>query len=233
MQNKTSQNYEIGVESKWKGTFRAGGVSSIGTGVSFFIALIAISLFGTGPPGSMNIQLTSIGAHPTFWLLAYGALITGAILSIPCLFSIYLALKNTGRAITTTAVGIMAFAMPVYIVGPVQALTLVSLGNLYNSSTGATQTAILAVASETISSWQILQGIGVLIAAVGIILLSVVLVNNPFFGKALGFLGFATGILTFPSFDSSIFLALATVLFGIWFIAIGWKLIKAGSVRRN
>jgi hypothetical protein len=113
---------------------------------------------------------------------------------------------------------------PIFVVGVIDLLSVVSLGNLYTSAAGVAQAAYLAASTSDITNGLSLQVVAVQLSAVGTILLSLAMFKGVF-SKGVGILGIVTGVLAFPSVLSSAILAVVTVLFAVWFTLVGMKLL--------
>jgi hypothetical protein len=224
--NEHSTQDQPGSESR--GISRLGGVSAAITGLFFFSALFSIIGYGTNPPTLMSAELPYISSHASLWELAYGSLLMASVFSLPALIALYLALRNESKTLTSVGALVAVVSAPVFIVGVVNMLSVVSLGNSFNSATGSAQAAYLAASSANIGSGLLLQEVAVLIIGVGTILLSLAMFKGAF-GKAVGTIGIVTGTLAFPSVMSSAILAVVTILFGVWFILVGWKLFKVAA----
>jgi hypothetical protein len=209
-----------------RGIYRAGGACAVITGISFFSALFSIIAYGTNPPTLMSEELPYISSHSTLWELAYGSLLMAVVFSLPALIALYYALRDSGKTLTTLGSFISVAAAPIFTVGIVNMLAVVSLDESYQSGSGAVQSAYLAASSASIGNGLLLQEVALMIVGVGAILLSVAMFKG-ILGKVLGSVGLVTGALVFPSVLSSPILAIDTILFGVWFILIGSKLFKA------
>lgn len=216
------------IRPELNGLYRLGGICAAITGFFFFSALLSIVAYGTNPPTLMSAELPYISAHAMLWQLSYGSLLMASIFSVPALIALYFALKNANRTLGSVGAALAIVSAPVFMVGVVDMLSIISLGNSYNSAIGTSQAAFLAASTASIASGLLLQEVAVLITGVGTILLSLVMFKGVF-GRALGTLGIVTGTLAFPSVLSSAVLALVTILFAIWFILVGWKLCSTSA----
>jgi hypothetical protein len=228
-QSKNDDEHVERMGFEWRGVFKAGGVCAVGTGLFFFCALASIVAYGTNPPTLMSAQLPYISAHATLWELAYGSLLMASIFSIPALIGLYFALRRVNKAFASIGTGVAVVSIPIFLAGVVDLLSVVPLGNSYNSAVGTTlASSYLAATAANIASGLLLQEIAVLITGVGTIVLSIAMLKGVL-GRATGALGIVSGALAFPSVASSPILALVTILFAVWFILVGWKLYRISS----
>jgi hypothetical protein len=211
--------------SQFKGTNKLGGSCAILTGVFFFSGLFSIVAYGTNPPTLMSQELPYISSHAALWELAYGSLLMASVFSLPVIIALYFALRNSNGALASTGALVAVVSAPIFLVGVVSMLSVVSLGNTYESATGTLQSAYLAASAASIGNGLLLQEVALLTVAAGTILLSVAMLKGSF-GRKVGAVGILTGALTFPSVLSSTILAVVTILFAIWFILVGWRLFK-------
>jgi hypothetical protein len=223
MQSQDLRGLSEGAETR--GIYRVGGACAAITGIAFFSALVSIVAYSTNPPTLMSQELPYISSHSMLWELAYGSLLMAVVFSLPAIVALYYSLRISSRTFATVGSLISIAAVPIFTVGVVNMLSVVSLGKSYESASGSVQSAYLAASSANIGSGLLLQEVALLIVGAGAILLSLALFKGVL-GKGLGTIGLVTGALVFPSVLSSPILAVDTILFGTWFILISWKTIQ-------
>jgi hypothetical protein len=167
------------------------------------------------------------------------------ILFVPAALALRTALWGVSKTWATIATPLAFVGAAVYLASNT-ALSMYSLSSDYAAATTADQQAAILAAGQAIVSISRGTGgsIGLSLVWLTGLIFSILMLRSTLFGKVIGWIGIVGFVLLVPSFlfagytygesaGAGAVMALVTSLGGgllsfIWFILVGWKLIKSG-----
>jgi hypothetical protein len=222
------------VDDSWKGTYKAGGVCLVLTGI-FFILGFALTIAQGPPPGTIEETLNSIARQKLLYQAANGAFVLSDLLPIPAMLALYLALKEVKKthALMATTMGVFGVALAIGLRTGVHAMA--TLGSGYVAAASEAQRAAYVAAAELVTG---ATDPGLTLANVliyGFTLIIGIAMRASVFGKGAAYLGIVTGGLGIVGLVGGILVPalsmvtlLAAIGWAVWFFIVGFKLYKLG-----
>jgi hypothetical protein len=228
--------------SKWKGLYKAGGMSALVIGMLLIVEMIAY--IATSAPSLADAAgwFALFQSNRLVGLLDFGILeLYGLVLFVPMFLALYAALRRAGESS-------MAIAMALAFVGIAanfatsRLFPLLTLSDLYAASATAAQKSQFLAAGQATLALGALGGIGgsveggIPMAMAGLIV-SVVMLRSNILGKAAGYAGIVAngaGLLMYfnaaiaPAFSGSPFFGVFFLLSVVWFILVARGLFQLG-----
>ncbi len=217
----------MSVDSSWKGVYKAAGISLIIAGVLFIIGLLAFSVLGSAATTGKEL-LQSLSGKDLFFRVAIGSFALATALFIPGILGLYLALKELGKtyALIASVTALVATAVSLTSIFVFYAAPTLS-SDYYAATADAQKAAYIATADLLLSVVNASFIVTGLLFAAATILISILMLRGVF-GKGVGYLGLIAGLVGIPGSlpAVAIIFLISTILFAVWFIAVGWKLYK-------
>ena len=211
----------------------------------YSVATMLIVVFIGGPPqtahecyamlhenrlhGLLRLDVLTVFVMPFYFLLFY---------------SIYWALRRTNTLLSTFSNLLVFAGLTLFLASP-SVFSYLHLSDQYAAALSEVQKSQLLSAGESIVASDMWHGtgarIGGLLLQTGALLISVVMLKSPVFGKATAYSGILThgldlGHVIFGFFAPAIsigMMALAGPLYLLWFPLVGWNLWKLGRERNK
>jgi hypothetical protein len=222
----------VGADPSWSDLYRAGGISGLLAGAIYIVAAILIFSTPVLPVAGGAETLTYVAAHRSLFILKQVLWLGPSVLAMVVFLALYPALKqvNKSYAALGTVLGLSAWALS--LAWPTTgegAPALVPLSDQYVAATTDAERMAFATAAEVlIATEAIPTAIGVL-QTIGILVVSLVMVRGVF-PTSVAYLGVATGAIGIVSEALIHVLGGAYAIYGVlvmvWFIVIGWQLIR-------
>lgn len=216
----------------WRSLYRSGGVSAV---LFVVFILVAIVLVVVAPPplnadGATTLQY--IASHKVLYIIEQVLWLAPSVFAAVVFLALYQALKRLNK--TYAALGalagfvswILGLAIPTTGGG---APVLVYLSDQFMTATTVAQHTAYATATEVfIAQNNITYAIGIL-APVGILILSLVMLRGVF-PKGIAYFGIVTGTLGIVSEALRPIIGPGYMIYGLllptWFALVGWKLYR-------
>jgi len=229
---------EVGAspDPSWRGLYRAGGIS----GVLFIVlTIVSIVLVFTKPlqPSSGGAEtLKNIASNRSLYILKQVLWLGPSALAMVVFLALYRALKQLDKsyaaigALLGIASEVLTLAYPTTGEGgPV----LVYLSDQYMAASTDAQREAFAAAAEGFTAQNNIPSPPGILTAIGILVISLVMLRGVFH-KGVAYLGIATGAIGIISESLRPLLGLGYIGYGLllptWFLAVGWKLYRLGSL---
>lgn len=218
--------------------YRVAGVASL---LYVVLSLAALTLdFVTPPPVTGGTEtLGFIAEHKASYIAEQILWIAPDILPVVTFLALYLALRhvNAGLALASTVVAGIPWAVLLAIpVSSRGSLVLVTLSDWYMAAATPELRDRYATAAEAIIAEGNTPGIAGVLAAVGILLVSLVMLRSTL-PRTLAWLGIATGVVGVASevlrYAVPMFYSVYGLLLWAWFVMVGILLLRLASSRRG
>jgi hypothetical protein len=221
-------------EQPYRTLYRVAGVASI---LYVACSLAAITLDTLAPPpvtgGAATLEF--IAGHKAVYVAEQLLWIVPDILPVVTFLALYIALRDTSRswALVATVVGGLPWALLLAIpVSSRGSLVLVTVSDWYEAAASPEARAAYATAAEALVAENNTPGILGVLAAMGIGIVSLVMLRSPlprtvaWVGVAAGGVGVLSELLRYavPSFYSAY-----GVLMWAWFVMVGISLLRRAA----
>jgi hypothetical protein len=224
-----------GVGQTWRLLYRVGGVSAW-LFVGMLVAAIVLSVVTPQPPTSGGTAtLDYIAGHRTLYVVAQQLWLVPGLFGMVTYLALYPALKHLdhGLAALGSAVGGSAWALTLAIpTTTTGAPALVYLSDQFTAATDPARRTALAAAAEALIAQNRTPVVVGPLTAVGLLIVSIVMLRGVF-GRAVAYLGIATGVLGVASEALRFVIeggyGVYGVLMLVWTGAVGWRLFQLGS----
>ena len=220
--------------SDWQGIHKPGAVAFAIAGVLFVVGTPFAFVQESGPG-----DLAAINAEPLPFVmtaLAYGI---SDLFLIPAILALYVVLRSDSKPLMAVATAYLAAAIIFDLASNMMALSVFGLsGEFALATTSAQRAAYTAAADALLGFRNVAATLDNFIWAVYAILVGWVMVKGSF-GKGKGYIGIVSGIMGavgawafvaegMGDFQLAlgILLSVAVILWGIWYIAIAFKLYR-------
>ena len=223
---------ELYIDPSWKGVIKWGGLSLFAA--AFILVIFVFLVFITQQ--TLPVPAEEILEDPTGPTLLFLLAAIGELLLLPGGLALYFSLKDVKKAPMFIATGFWVVGVPMFLASRGLILALTQLSGRYINTTSETmQAAYLASAELALEIQNIYATMGVtLVLCVAPIIIGLVMLKGVF-GKRIGYLVIAAGILTlFTPFGVILsvpiilpFIGLA--LTAVWQLVVGIKLYKLGK----
>ncbi len=236
-----------GTDPAWRGFYRAAGIAAlINTGL--FLTDIIVLTTGNALPGSGHDWLTLFQGDRLGGLLElFFTDLFGVALTAPILFALYGALRARHPAYAGFATAI-AFVGIAIVLGTNANYSLLYLSTSYSEAASPAERSQILAAVEAVYSLG--NGTGPLMATLllegAMLILSVLMLRDPAFGKGIGWLGIAAHgldvahsivfLALFPFLDAEVVGAISTPLLAVggtlqlvWYPLLALRLLRLGA----
>jgi len=239
------------VDTTWKGVYRLGGAAALLSAVMWLIASSTyVIAYRAGPPPTNILEwFAQFQSNWFVGLIFLGfADIVFMILAVPISLALYIALQQVSKAWSLIATALAFVGLTDYLATNA-AFSMLTLSNQYAAATTEAQKSLLQAAGQGLiaSTQGTSYYMGLPLVWLASIILSVLMWRHKGFGKAsayVGILGYALLLIavplagyatTDPATAVETVLAYISYLGGgvlwvIWWILIGLKLLKLGRI---
>ncbi len=221
----------------WTGVYRVGGICLLLAGILYMVGAVLGYSVGT-PPGNNEAFLDALASHRLMAQAAHSVFALTDVLFIPAVLGLYLALKGIDRNAMLVAAALLAFFILLDLgITETNTLALIALTQNYALVTRESQ----ALMYEAAAHW----GLATLPVATffswvgpssGWLITSIVMRKSVFgtFPAVLGMIVNGLGILAgfyflYPIPLLGLFLTPILILYGVWLIAAGRRLLRLGA----
>ncbi len=221
-------------DPSWRKLYLAGGISAL---LYVFSALVIPTLMVLIPGYDFKQNgpelLAFIGENKVWWIVLQSLVLETSILVIITSVALFVALSGVDKSIAAVGTVILLTTQILFMAYYPVLLGLVYLSNQYGGA-GAEQQKVLATAAEALIAqnnafnpvYESLFGAGIFVISLAM--------RKGIFHKGVAYLGMAV------FFSAIVALSLWPVIgigyfwwwlvFAIWFVAVGWRLIQLGRV---
>ncbi len=223
-------------DSTWKGVYRTGGICLIAAGILILISTTFGYMLGT-PPGNNEAYLQSLATHSAVARLNYGSWVFIDVLLIIGTLGLYLALKGVNKNAMLVAAGLVGLFLILDLgITEFNSLTLITLTQSYASATSdAQRAAYLAAENWGLATIPMASFFSWLGPSAGFFMVAIIMRKSSFgkFTASLGMISNGLGIICSLYFLQpipilSILLTPVLIVYGVWHISAGRKLLKLG-----
>jgi len=225
------------VDQNSRGLYQAGGISMMIVGLLYFAFVALLVALGSSFSSSEAALKSFAGEAPTVQA-AFGLGILADLFFIPAVVALYSALSAINRNAMVVAAGFLGLYIVLdFAITDLNFLALIPLSKNYLASTSDIQrAAYLAAADYGLAVIAISAPISsYLVPSIGILIASLVMLKG-IFSRGVAILGMVTAVLggvyasTFvlPGFLPGGFVAVTTILSGIWLVLVGAKIYQLG-----
>lgn len=221
--------------SSWETLYRTGGITPLLTLV-FYISEFLFIRWDTFP-SSIEDWFSLFQRNKLLGLFYLNALDIFSIALLGVMFlALYVALREDNQSLMIVATFFSLIGVGVFIVPRVAMLSILQLSDLYVAATTEAEHMRLLAAGETLSALgtPTPQTVGFLFMSIGVVLISIVMLQGNTFGKVTSWFGILASVMTFADHISVVLLpSLATPLMivsGLFWIP-WWIMISIGLLR--
>jgi len=213
-----TERKEFKVDPSWKGVIKWGGVSLFAAGFILVIFVLIVFISKQTLPVPAKEALEDPVTPATLFLLAA----IGELLLMPGFLGLYFSLKDVKKTPMFIATGLLFVAVPMFLASRGLIISFSQISGRYMETTNETmKAAYLASAELALETQNIYATMGLILLCVASIIVGLVMLKGVF-GKRIGYLVIAAGILT-------IFPPVGLALMAIWQLIVGVKLYKLGK----
>jgi hypothetical protein len=224
------------VDRNSRGLYQAGGISMMIVGLLSFAFVALLGALGSSFSSS-EAALKSFAGEASTVRAAFGLGILADIFFIPAVVALYAALSGINRNAMVVAAGFLGLYIILdFGITDLSFLALVPLSKDYLASTSDVQrTAYVAAADYGLAVIAISAPLSsYLVPSIGILITSLVMLKG-IFSRGVAILGIVTAVLgvvyasivVLPFLPSG-FVAVTTILSGIWLVLVGAKIYQLG-----
>ncbi|WP_448810523.1 DUF4386 domain-containing protein [Agromyces bauzanensis] len=218
--------------------YRVAGVASL-LYVLLSVAALAID-FAAPPPATGGVEtLEFIAGHKVTYIAEQILWIAPDILPVLTFLALYLALRHVDRGLALVSAAVGGIPWAVLLAIPVSSrgsLVLVTLSDWYMAAATPELRDRYATAAEAIIAEGNTPAIAGVLAAVGILLVSLVMLRSTL-PRTLAWLGIATGVVGVASevlrYAAPMFYSVYGLLLWAWFVMVGIVLLRLASSHRG
>ena len=234
-------NFGSGIDSKWHGLYRTGGLALIGVGITYVVCLwLTVRGYAGNSSGNALTFFQSIHGNIAQNALLWVTYIVGDLFFIPALLALYFLLRHQSRTLLLVGLGLTA-AYVVFDMGITEPnwLALTNLANgYYGTVNPVSQSADLAAGQYALALLPMVNAMSYFISAAGLFLVNLVLFRGvvrrttAWFGVPTMALAFAGGFSWFFPVLGIVFLP-GSITFALWNILLGVQVYKIGVKQRE
>jgi hypothetical protein len=213
---------------------RWGGLAGIGGAVLFVLVFAIVSVFAGPDPAGPAGPITRFPDIAAVRTVENGLYLAVLVFWVPLFLALYRGLRRTGPAPALFGSGLGVVGLGVLAAGAIPHIATSRLADLYHEP-GATDVDRAAL----VHVWQATQGVfdamlaaGLLVTAVGIILVGMAMLGDPAVGKVIGRVSVALGIVGLIA-GIVVLVDSASVVAAVGFFALiafhalaGWTLVR-------
>jgi hypothetical protein len=222
--------------SRWKGLYRAGATAAL---ITLALILVAIVAHVAWPPpdwspGSAGEWFTRLQDNWLLGLLGLDlSIIISLVVGIPLFLALYVALRRSGESAMAIATAFALIGAMLHLVSNT-AFEMLSLSGAYAAATTDAQRAVFLAAGEaTLAAYKgTAFHVSYILGYAAKIIIGVVMLRGPVFGKATACIGVLAGLLglglyVLPAIGILLSL-LSVVLIGVWYALVARTLFRLG-----
>ena len=211
-----TKDKEYNTGPPWNGVIKWGGLSLFTAGLILVIFIISMFIMKQTLTAQEVLE-NSVGLTLLFLLAAIGEL-----LLLPGFLALYFSLKDVKKTPMYIATGLLAVGVTMFLASRGLIISLSQISGRYLETTSETmKAAYMASAELAIETQNIYATMGLILLCVASIIIGLVMLKGVF-GKRIGYLVIASGILT-------IFPPVGLALMATWQLIVGVKLYKLGK----
>ena len=170
----------------------------------------------------LSVSAEGVLENPVGPTLLFLLAAVGELLLLPGFLALYFSLKDVKKTPMFIATGLLAVGVTMFLASRGLIISLSQISGRYMETTSETmKAAYLASAELAIETQNIYATMGLILLCVASIIIGLVMLKGVF-GKRIGYLVIASGILT-------IFPPVGLTLMAIWQLIVGVKLFKLGK----
>lgn len=221
-------------DASWQGFYLAGGISAL---AYILVGLIVpFVLFTTTPMHALQITsadtLAFIADHRLWYFVLQTTVLVSSIFAVIAFAALYLALERVHKSLAALGALIGVTCQILFLAYYPVLLGLIDLSDQYAAASADSAAAIATAAMPLIAQNNAFNPMYESMFAVGILFLSLAMLRGVFH-RAVAYIGIATALSAFVALSMFGVVGLSYfwwwLLFVIWFIAAGWKLIRLGT----
>jgi hypothetical protein len=225
------------IDSDWKWTYQAGGVSGILLGIAYFI-IIALYIPVGAPPTGAEARVAYHAGNLALWRAILDLSVLTDFLFLPLAFALYLALKHINKNLMLMgAAFVLMFILLDLMLTWTNYASLIFLSGQYISAVDEAQRAAVVTAATyptLVLESPLTFVYNTLTLSVGILMIGLAMLKG-IFNKTTAYLGIATGILgiiaVFGPFlvpALRVTIIFASLLTTLWVMFAGYRLYRLG-----
>ncbi len=223
-------------DSRWNWLYKLGGAAAL-----IMVVLIPIQIvifIASPPPSAVMDYFTLFQNNRLLGLLDLDLLlIVDNVLAIALYLALYVALRRASESFMAIATTLGLISIVLYIASREATLTMLSLSDQYAAATSDAQRAILLAAGQAMLA--IYNGaafhMSYVLGAAALLIISVVMLRNDVFSKAIAYLGIVANAFAFGLYAPTIGISISVfsvVFLWVWDILLARKLFQLGRLER-
>ena len=223
-------------ELRWQNLYRIAAIAAFISVGLFLFQLLAFFLWP--PPSTVLGLFTLLQTRPFVGLVSLDfVIIVDEVLAIPICLAFYLCLHRTQESLVLLATALSGASISCFLVGT-PSLTMLNLSQKYAvAATSAERDAILAAGQSALATWLGTPcQVGYVLGTLGMLLVSIVMLQSPIFSKTAGYLGIAASIVGLGLYVPKVGLYISLVsivLMQIWYVIVAFALLALVRLMRS
>jgi hypothetical protein len=220
-------------DASWRGLYLAGGICAM-LYVLLSLIIPAVMVLVTRYDFSMDgaVFLEAVAAHPTWWLVLQTLVIGTSILAIVVFAALFLSLKHLNKSLAALGSMIAIVIEILFLAYYPVLLGIVYLSEQYAQADAALRDVYVSAAEALIAQNNAFNPLYEPLLATSILLVSLVMLKGVYY-RGIAYLGILTAPVAFVCIALWPVIGVAYfwwwTLFVVWFLAIGWTLIRLGQ----
>ena len=223
-------------DGAWSPLFRAGGLSAAAAVVLYSVALVVVAISPSSPEPGGAAALEFVAAHRTVYLVRQLLWISPSLLLMVVFLALAVALRHYGQSLAALGGTIAVSSWAVSLAWPTTgdgSLAMVVLSDRYADAATAAERAPFVAGAELLGALNDVPAVIGVVQTLGVLLISLLMLRGTF-GKALAWLGVATGAIgiaselfrpvlgaAYAGYGLLLFVWLAWVAVALWRLARG------------
>ncbi len=223
-------------DSRWNWLYKLGGAAAL-----IMVVLIPIQIvifIASPPPSAVMDYFTLFQNNRLLGLLDLDLLlIVDNVLAIALYLAFYVALRRASESSMAIATTLGFISIVLYLASREATFTMLPLSDQYAAATSDAQRAILLAAGQAMLA--IYNGaafhMSYVLGAAALLIISVVMLRNDVFSKAIAYLGIVANAFAFGLYAPTIGISISVfsvVFLWVWDILLARKLFQLGRLER-
>lgn len=230
-----AQDRPVSPDPSWKGLYKAGAICVLLYVVLAIVApavLFWIARYDTSMDGEATLRF--IAQNRTWWMVEQTLTLGPSVISIVVFLALFAALKNVDKSLAAIGSTIAVVCQVLFVAYYPVLIGLTYLSDQYGAAASeARRAALVAAAEALLAQNNAFNPLYESVFAVSILILSLVMLKGVF-PKVTAILGIVTAAAAAIALSLQPILGIGYfwwwLLFLIWFVLTGWKLLKLSKI---
>ena len=212
-------------DDRWVPLYRAGAVSAAAAVLLYAVALVIVTVSDPPPDSGGAATLDYVATHRTVYILRQVLWQAPGLFMMVVILALAVALRRYGPSLAAVAGTIGVSSWAISLAWPTTgdgSLAMVLLSDRYTSATTAAEQASMVAGADLLTALNDMPAVIGVLQTLGVLLIGLLMLRGPF-GKALAWLGVATGAVGVASEVLRPVLGMAYAVYGLMlFVWLAW-----------